>query len=111
MLSGLIVIWSGAIVDIPAGWVLCNGANGTPDLRNKFVIGAGNTYAVDETGGDTEHTHGFTGDGHDHTLPGGPDIQGGINISATSTTGYATGTTDPGNTLPPFRALAFIMKT
>lgn len=48
---GLIVMWSGAIVDIPTGWLLCNGSNGTPDLRNKFVLGAGSNYGVGATGG------------------------------------------------------------
>jgi len=48
-MKGLICLWSGAIVDIPAGWSLCDGGNGRPDLRNRFVIGAGDTYAPDET--------------------------------------------------------------
>jgi hypothetical protein len=38
--SGLIAMWKGSIASIPAGWALCNGANGTPDLRDKFVVGA-----------------------------------------------------------------------
>ena len=38
--SGLISMWSGTIASIPSGWVLCNGSNSTPDLRNKFIIGA-----------------------------------------------------------------------
>jgi len=46
---GIICLWSGSVADIPAGWQLCNGTNSTPDLRNRFVIGAGDTYAVDET--------------------------------------------------------------
>lgn len=54
---GLIAMWSGASNAIPTGWALCNGANGTPDLRNRFVIGAGSTYAVGATGGATSHTH------------------------------------------------------
>lgn len=45
----MIVIWSGAIVDIPAGWVLCDGNNGTPDLRGVFIVGAGGALAVDQT--------------------------------------------------------------
>ena len=49
-------MWSGAIVDIPTGWALCNGSNNTPDLRNKFVAGAGDSYAVDATGGNNEIT-------------------------------------------------------
>ena len=60
--SGLIAIWSGSTGSIPNGWVLCNGSNGTPDLRNSFILGAGNTYAVGATGGSTDaivvsHTH------------------------------------------------------
>lgn len=40
-MHNMILIWSGAIVDIPAGWALCDGNNGTPDLRGKFIVGAG----------------------------------------------------------------------
>jgi microcystin-dependent protein len=49
--SGGIILWSGASNAIPSGWVLCNGSNSTPDLRNRFVVGAGDSYAVDATGG------------------------------------------------------------
>ena len=64
--SGTIVLWSGSVASIPTGWVLCNGSNGTPDLRNRFVVGAGSTYAVNATGGSTDsivvsHTHTFSG--------------------------------------------------
>lgn len=48
---GLIAMWSGAIGAVPSGWFLCNGSNGTPDLRDRFVVGAGSTYAVGATGG------------------------------------------------------------
>lgn len=48
-MKNIICIWAGAIVDIPAGWALCDGNGGRPDLRDKFVIGAGNTYAPDDT--------------------------------------------------------------
>ncbi len=48
---GGIMMWSGAIPDIPAGWALCDGTNGTPDLRNKFIVGAGALYTVGNTGG------------------------------------------------------------
>ena len=57
---GGIIMWSGTIAAIPSGWALCNGqtVNGkiTPDLRDRFVIGAGNTYAVGSTGGSTNAT-------------------------------------------------------
>lgn len=59
--TGTIVIWSGAEVDIPSGWAICNGNNSTPDLRDKFVLGAGNSYAVNATGGTNTHSHGLTG--------------------------------------------------
>jgi microcystin-dependent protein len=76
--AGVIVLWSGSIGSIPSGWVLCNGNNGTPDLRDRFVVGAGSTYAVDATGGSADstlptHTHGATSTsvvtdpGHNHT--------------------------------------------
>ena len=48
---GIIVIWSGSVATIPTGWLLCDGTNGTIDLRDRFIIGAGNTYAVGATGG------------------------------------------------------------
>ena len=59
---GLIMMWAGAIADIPGGWVLCNGANGTPDLRDRFIYGAGGTYGPYSTGGNKDaivvsHSH------------------------------------------------------
>jgi len=54
--SGGIILWSGASTAIPTGWALCNGSSGTPDLRNRFVVGAGSTYAVGATGGEAAHT-------------------------------------------------------
>jgi len=49
--AGLIAMWSGSIGSIPSGWYLCDGSNGTPNLTDKFIIGAGSTYAVNGTGG------------------------------------------------------------
>ena len=51
--SGMIILWSGSVANIPSGFVLCNGSNSTPDLRDRFVVGAGNSYAVGATGGAT----------------------------------------------------------
>jgi len=49
--AGLISMWSGSIGSIPSGWYLCDGSNGTPNLTDRFIIGAGSTYAVNGTGG------------------------------------------------------------
>lgn len=51
--SGAIFIWSGSVAAIPSGYVLCNGSNNTPDLRNRFVVGAGtgSNYTLEDTGG------------------------------------------------------------
>lgn len=48
---GGIILWSGLLTDIPDGWALCNGLNGTPDLRDRFVVGAGTSYNPGGTGG------------------------------------------------------------
>lgn len=48
---GMISMWSGSTGSIPSGWFLCNGSNGTPNLRDRFVVGAGGTYNVGDTGG------------------------------------------------------------
>ena len=51
--AGGIIMWSGSIASIPAGYVICDGTNGTPDLRDRFVVGSGSTFAVGNTGGFT----------------------------------------------------------
>lgn len=53
---GTIVIWSGTSDNIPVGWQLCDGTNGTPDLRDKFVLGAGTAHLVGDSGGSEEVT-------------------------------------------------------
>ena len=53
--SGIIVMWSGSSTDIPTGWLLCDGSNGTPDLRDRFIVGAGSTYSPKATGGEATH--------------------------------------------------------
>jgi len=54
--TGGIIMWSGSIASIPSGWNLCDGTNSTPDLRNRFVVGAGDTYSPDDTGGEDSVT-------------------------------------------------------
>ena len=83
--SGVVMMWSGAANAIPSGYVLCDGTNSTPDLRNRFVIGAGDTYAVGATGGGSATTS--VGD-----VEAGPQAT----VSTSS--------------LPPYYALCYIMK-
>lgn len=54
--KGGIIMWSGAVDAVPAGWALCNGQNGTPNLRDRFVVGAGGSYNLDDRGGETGHS-------------------------------------------------------
>lgn len=54
--SGCMMVWTGSIASIPAGWVLCDGTNGTPDMRDAFIVGAGYSYYVGQTGGSTTQT-------------------------------------------------------
>ena len=49
--SGIIAMWSGTNASIPTGWNLCDGTNGTPDLRDRFIVGSGSTYSTGDTGG------------------------------------------------------------
>jgi microcystin-dependent protein len=102
--SGIILLWSGSTASIPSGWVLCNGSNSTPDLRDRFVVGAGSTYAVNATGGANTvtldatmipaHTHtvsasGTTGNnnvGHTHTFSGTTSGQSNTHSHAASVT-------------------------
>ena len=124
--QGAIIMWGGAIADIPSGWVFCNGSNSTPDLRDKFVIGAKQDDAgvaktniegsLKQTGGAIQHDHSFTGDGHAHALlmDTNPTAVGGENEVSTGTVVEpAAGTTDlnPNPLVPPYYALAYIMKT
>lgn len=123
VLSGMIMLWSGTIATIPSGWVLCDGANGTPDLTDKFVVGAVQddageaksnvTGALTVSGGAHPHTHDFTTAGHDH-VNSTVEVQAGTGTVVLDDVDPAadTGTTDNVADVPvPYYALAFIMKT
>lgn len=143
--AGVIVMWSGTTA--PAGWALCNGSGGTPDLRNRFVVGSGSTYASGATGGATTHQHSVdpvntntTKDGsHNHsvnpaTVTASISLNSGGTASINPTAGVskisvnlpnltvntepdhqhsvdiASTTTTSGSSLPPYYALAYIIK-
>ena len=68
--SGMIILWSGNTGNIPSGFVLCNGSNSTPDLRDRFVVGAGSSYNPGSTGGSNSVTLSTTQiPSHNHTTP------------------------------------------
>lgn len=53
---GIISMWAGGVNDIPTGWALCDGDNGTPNLKDRFIVGAGQSYGVGATGGSVTQT-------------------------------------------------------
>ena len=132
--KGTIAMWSGSIDSIPIGWQLCDGTNGTPDLRDRFIVGAGNYYAVGATGGQDSvqltiaqmpsHTH--IQNPHSHTLPAyGNSLTGAANSkveTTNSSTSYSASTNETTATnqntggggyhenRPKYYALAYIMK-
>lgn len=53
---GIITMWSGAVDAVPSGWALCDGNNGTPNLKDRFIVGAGQSYAVGNVGGSITQT-------------------------------------------------------
>ena len=133
--AGMIMLWSGSSASIPSGWLLCDGTNSTPDLRNRFVVGAGSTYAVNATGGTADaivvshtHTATVTDPTHTHTVNtvsnqfgvagGGNNVGVGgttITTNAASTgitvSNSTTGSSGTNANLPPYYALCYIMKS
>ena len=134
---GTIVIWSGSESAIPEGWQFCDGTNGTPDLRDKFVVGAGTSYEVGAVGGEKEHvltTQELAKHRHNEmavtdlenpqqarfvisnisgaTMPG-VAINGTPFTATTASAAISTeyeGDNQPHNNLPPYYALCYIMK-
>lgn len=132
---GAIMMWSGTIADIPTGWALCNGQNGTPNLQARFIVGAGSSivmddsigyqYAVGDTGGHnkiklTANESGMPA--HEHSYVRRTEIDGEVkhdgynsivNLGTetkTTTGGNAKNATSAHENRPLFYALAYIMK-
>lgn len=113
MMPGMIMLWYGSVETIPSGWHLCDGNMGTPDLRDKFVPGAGGSYSPGDSGGSDSHTHDFTGDGHAHDLVSGDlilDSSPDGSLAYGTSTNPSSGTTDSADSRPQFHSLCYIMK-
>jgi len=134
---GTITIWYGALDALPKGWHLCDGTGSTPDLRDRFVVGAGNSYAKGAIGGEATHTlsvdempshqHGAAG-AHTHKIKSdGNGSDYGLDLTIVGNQKFPI--TDPGyietapdhqhsatggdaahENRPPYYALAYIMK-
>lgn len=105
--KGVILFWSGTVASIPSGFALCNGSNGTPDLRDKFIVGAyqddsgvAKSYiegTLKQTGGNTSHAHPLST----------TQVQEGTGAPKMC---LSSSTTISQNHIPSFYALAMIMK-
>ena len=125
---GGIIMWSGAISAIPAGWALCDGNNGTPNLKDRFVVGAGNNYGVNATGGATTQSLNsgnlpsfsinyndiyYSENGGSVSVPnnrGSGDTDGDNRGYEISRTASYSGNAAAFSIMPPYYSLAFIMR-
>jgi microcystin-dependent protein len=128
---GFIGLWSGSINTIPENWVLCNGENNTPDLRDRFVLGAGKSYSVGTAGGEPTHTltvdempshnhpigwYQASGSRDDGSTAGGGGVvtekidEGWNNGSSGDIKVEVNGGSQAHNNMPPYYALAYVMR-
>ena len=117
---GGIIMWSGSVADIPPKWALCDGENGTPDLRDRFVVGAGSAYTAGATGGEAvhkltiaempSHKHGIYVYGNGPSAPMQVATSGGSSTSLDEDISIAAGGGASHNNLPPYYALCYIMR-
>jgi hypothetical protein len=123
---GGIIMWSGTVATIPSGWALCNGANGTPDLRDRFVLGAGGNYTPGTRGGNENirltvgqlppHSHGYNDYYFSENFQGGGGWFGSGDSDwdnrphGTDRTTASTGAGDAIDIRPQYHALAYIMR-
>jgi len=110
VIPGGIIMWHGLLADIPANYTLCDGDNGTPDLRGKFIVGSANGIDPGGVGGAVNHNHTFTGDGHFHSIALGLGLAIATDRKNFTQPESAVGTTDNEDGRPPFYEIAYIMK-
>ena len=130
---GTILPYAGDLGKIPNGWALCDGNNGTPDLRDRFLTGVGLTYNLGDSGGENfhtltipelpPHTHPFSSEnlsvlydlnrGHSQQailLASSPYSQTFLWKELSSLSSGATGNDQPHENRPPYYAVYYIMK-
>jgi hypothetical protein len=123
---GGIIMWSGSVGSIPTNWKLCDGSSGTPDLRDRFIVGSGSAYSVGDTGGSNSvtlnsnqiqshnHSYSYNTAGANFigisALPGPLSVVTGVTNSTTTTTTGNSGSGQSHENRPPYYALAFIMR-
>jgi microcystin-dependent protein len=134
---GGIILWSGALASLPDSWKLCDGNNGTIDLRDKFIICSGGLYNTGATGGHPtvtldineipSHTHEIVDNGHLHGVSAPTQTQGQVpsdggqtvakpsgatttDVATTGITIISTGGGAAHENMPPYYALAYIMR-
>ena len=118
--SGCIVIWSGTTDNTPTGWALCDGQDGRPDLRDRFVLGSGTAHGVGEIGGEEEVTltvKQIPPHSHRYSVGTTSSVKQGTDSSIRYRTQYDsytetsdTGGGEPHPNMPPYYALAYIIK-
>jgi len=129
----MILAWNGVLSHIPNGWVLCDGSNGTPDLRGKFILGESSVHPMSQTGGEESHVltvaempthHHYWQIGYE-LIPANTNGEYSLS-SAADIVEYAggawgsgvyplqqttdTGNNQPHNNMPPYYSLAYIMR-
>ena len=120
--TGMIMMWYGSVASIPSGWVLCDGNNSTPDLRNRFVVGAGTggNYSPGDTGGANSvtltvaqipaHTHTYERTDVGINVNDRPWPASNNDCDMTTQNTSSTGGGQSHENRPPYYALMFIVK-
>jgi len=121
--TGMIIMWNSTVASIPSGWVLCDGNNSTPDLRNRFIVGAGTggNYSPGDTGGANSvtltvaqipaHTHTYERTDVGINVNDRPWPASNNDCDMTTQNTSSTGGGQSHENRPPYYALCYIMKT
>jgi hypothetical protein len=114
---GIIIAWNAKSGAVPAGWVVCDGTNGTPDLRGRFLMGVATFADVGQTPGQATHRHGVNG-GTNNARSGSDgwgfeanaDRKRSPSVTGLDHTHTFSATTGDANHLPPSYTVLYLMK-